>query len=99
MRWLGHVLAGPALWALIFSLVYGLHGVFCAGPSGPEALTSAARAGLVGVWLLGVVAFIPLLRQMPSGPGLEHWLPRAGAWTGLAATIFTLFPVFLTTSC
>ncbi len=99
MRWLGRVLAGPTLWALIFSLVYGLHGVFCAGLVGPEALGSTARVGLVGVWLLGVVAFIPLVRQMPTGQGLEHWLPRAGAWTGLGATVFTLFPVFLTTSC
>lgn len=99
MTWLGRILAGPSLWAVNFVLVYGLHGAVCADVSGPEGLGSAARLGLIGLWSLGLLAFWPLLRILPQGAGLQMHLPRAGAWIGLVATGFTLFPVALTTSC
>lgn len=99
MRWLAHLISGPMLWAFMFSLVYALHGWACAGESGPEGLTSAARMLLIVVWVLGLVAFIPLLRMTPTGAELHHRLPRMAAWTGLAATAITLFPVAVITSC
>lgn len=109
MRWLALSLAGPSLWALVFVAVYGLHGALCAGlgatgagaGTGPEASGQGARLGLLGAWLAGIAAFWPLFRTTAPAAGgeLGASLPRAGAWIGLGATLFTLFPVALTTSC
>jgi len=99
MRWLALLISGPMLWAFLFSLIYALHGWACAGNSGPEGLDGAARALLIGVWVLGLIAFIPLLRLAPSGRERYQRLPRMGVWIGLAATLVTLFPVTVITSC
>ena len=99
MKWLGAVLLGPTLWAVMFLLVYGLHGVFCAGLVGPEALGSTAQLTLVAVWAAGVLAFVPLFRILPAEDAIWTDLPRAGLWIGLGATVYTLFPVAVVTSC
>ena len=99
MRWLALSLAGPTLWALLFVVVYGAHGIACAGLSGPEALGTAGRASIVGLWLAGLAAHGALLLALPRHDGMQAQLPRAGAWIGLGASLFTLFPVALTTSC
>lgn len=99
MRWLGLVLLGPTLWAAIFVLIYGLHGVFCASVAGPEGSGIAARIVLVGVWALGFAGFAPLFRAVPKGRSLAAALPRAGLWIGFVATVFTLFPAAFATSC
>lgn len=99
MRWLGIVLLGPTLWAVIFVLIYGLHGVLCASVAGPEGSGVAARIVLVGVWAVGIAGFAPILRAVPKGHSLAETLPRAGLWIGFVATVFTLFPVAVTTSC
>ncbi|MGY6703856.1 hypothetical protein [Roseinatronobacter sp.] len=99
MRWLALSLAGPTLWALMFVVLYALHGVACAGAVLPESLSSGARWGLVAVWGAGLAAHVGLLRALPRAGGLPENLPRAGAWIGLGATAFTLFPVALLSSC
>ncbi|MFU8823763.1 hypothetical protein [Yoonia sp.] len=99
MRWLFLTLAGPTLWAVMFSIVYALHGVVCAGVAGPEGLGLGARWMLIVVWVLGLAAFVPLYRALPHGGELTQYLPRLGVWIGLAATAFTLFPVVFVTSC
>ncbi len=99
MRWLALLLAGPMLWAFGFVLIYGLHGIVCADVTGPEGLTSATQIILIGVWVMSMLAFIPLFIRLPKGPGLHTRLPRVAAWSGLVATAFTLFPVALATSC
>lgn len=99
MKWLGWVLAGPTLWAVVFVAVYAAHGAVCAPITGPEGLTSGARLLLIGIWIVGVAAFWPLLRAVPAGAGRAGQLPRAGIWIGLVATVFTLFPVAVATSC
>ncbi len=97
MRWLGTVLLGPTLWAVLFVVIYALHGVVCAVPA--DGFGTVARLTLVLVWALGVLAFVPLLRAFPAKEGLRASLPRAGLWIGLGASVFTLFPVAVTTSC
>lgn len=87
------------LWAVIFVLVYGLHGTFCASANGSEELDHAKRIALIGTWLLGSAAFFLLLVLIPTRSGQVANLPRTGVWIGLVATIFTLFPVAVTTSC
>lgn len=105
MRWVALSLAGPTLWAVVFVAVYALHGAACAGQlppfeiSAPESLGAGARMGLVSVWTLGVLGHVALLRALPAGPALPQSMPRAGAWIGLVATAFTLFPVVIITSC
>lgn len=99
MRWLMWILAGPMLWAFAFALIYGLHGIACSNVSGPEGLPSATQFMLISVWLLSMLAFVPLFLRLPKGTKLSLTLPRAGAWIGLIATALTLFPVAITTSC
>ncbi|MCC5961969.1 MAG: hypothetical protein JJU09_02480 [Rhodobacteraceae bacterium] len=97
MKWLGTVLLGPTLWAVLFVVIYALHGVFCAAPA--EGFGTVARLILLLVWALGLLAFAPLLRAFPAQAGLRAGLPRAGLWIGLGASVFTLFPLAVTTSC
>lgn len=99
MRWLALFLAGPTLWGILFSLVYGMHGIVCAGVEGPESLGTIGRAVLILTWLLGLLLFVPLFRVLPEQGTLSPRLPRYAAWTGLVATVYTLFPVALMTSC
>ncbi|WFE74316.1 hypothetical protein [Roseinatronobacter sp. S2] len=104
MKWVALSLAGPTLWAVVFVAVYALHGVACAGQPpaeslAPETLGTGARMGLIAVWVLGLLGHVVLLRALPAGPALSQYMPRAGAWIGLGATAFTLFPVLMITSC
>ncbi|MDD7971357.1 hypothetical protein [Roseinatronobacter alkalisoli] len=100
MRWLALSLAGPTLWAVMFTLLYAVHGTVCAGSPGPESLTLRAHMLLVALWGGGLLAHGLLFRALPAGgQGVSRYLPRAGAWIGLVATAFTLFPVLMITSC
>lgn len=76
-----------------------LRGSATCGKSGPETLGTGARMGLIAVWVLGLLGHVVLLRALPAGPALSQYMPRAGAWIGLGATAFTLFPVLMITSC
>lgn len=99
MRWVALTLAGPALWAVLFSAVYGLHGGLCAGVSGPEGLATSARLTLVALWLAGLLGHAALIWTLPRGDVLSTRLPHLGGWIGLVASFFTLFPVAIATSC
>ncbi|WP_322893320.1 MULTISPECIES: hypothetical protein [unclassified Yoonia] len=99
MRWLALTLAGPMIWAAAFTLVYGMHGVLCAGVAGPEGLSLTARLVLIASWALGLAAFVPLFMALREGDALTDRLPRYGTWIGLVATIYTLFPTAIATSC
>ncbi|WP_114966541.1 hypothetical protein [Alkalilacustris brevis] len=101
MSFLARSLAGPMIWAVTFSVVYALHGAGCAlGWDGVSAgPVSLHRAALVGSWALGLIAGAALLLRLPASGGVQSGLPRAGAWTGLVATLFTLFPVLVISSC
>ncbi len=96
MRWLGAVLIGPSLWFAVFLGVYGLHGLIC-GQWG--AVDAGGRAALIAAWGLGIAAFLPCMRVLPVTETRGIDLPRAGLWIGLGATVFTLFPVTITSSC
>ncbi len=101
MRLLAWTLAGPTIWAVVFSLVYALHGAGCAlGWQHVEApLGSIHRLVLTLTWSAGLVACGVLLAMRPAGEGREAYLPRAGAWIGLGAMLFTLFPVVFASTC
>jgi hypothetical protein len=100
-RFLTLILAGPMIWAVTFSLVYALHGAGCAWgwPEAEFGPLSLHRLAMLAAWGAGLLVCASLLAALPRGPGLRHWLPRACTWIGLGATLFTLFPVVVATSC
>lgn len=103
-------IAGLAGWAGAFMLVYALHGIGCAGgwqhvPVGPTSLHRIVQAGSVVASLIALAVLAVWLHcrraaaLMRSGDLLLSMLTKASAWTGLAATALTLFPVFTTSVC
>lgn len=104
MKWLALSLAGPGIWAAGFAGVYALHGAGCALDWPAIALAAGLdlhRAVLCAGWLatLAAGAFLLTRLPVPADAGLTRQLPRAGAWIGLTATLFTLLPVAVATSC
>lgn len=101
MRWAMGMLAGPTLWAVLFVVVYALHGIGCAWgwPSVSFGPTSLQIAAMMGAWFAGLVLHLVLLWQMPKGHDREARLQRAGAWIGLVASGVTLLPIVVTSSC
>jgi len=101
MRWVMLTLAGPTLWAVLFSAVYALHGTGCARgwnsiDTGPGTLHMTAMTGL---WLFGLLLHLGLLMTLPGGSLRQQRLPRLGAWIGLIASLMTLAPILLTSTC
>jgi len=101
MAMLARMLAGPMLWAALFSAVYALHGLGCARgwPAVATPIGPLHPALIVAVWLVGLALHGMLLALFPAGPAREQRLPRLGAWTGLVASVVTLSPVVLVSSC
>jgi hypothetical protein len=104
MKWLMQVLLGPGIWAVGFSAVYALHGLGCARSwPGVEVFAglSLHLLAMGAAWAATLVANVLLLlalRRNDDETRAER-LPVMGAWIGLAATVFTLFPVVVTSSC
>jgi len=110
MKWLGLVLAGPMIWAIGFSVVYGLHGAGCArgwtevSVAGGITLFDAA---LWAGWLATLAANTLLLLALSPArvdslaPARDTTgrMPRTGAWIGLGASFFSLLPVAVASSC
>lgn len=101
MNWLLKSLLGPSVWAVTFSAVYALHGTGCArgwsvASAAPGTLHHSA---MLATWAVGMLACLLLIARLPAGGGLQRHLPRAGAWIGLGATLFTLLPVLVTSTC
>ena len=110
MRWLALMLAGPMIWAIGFSVVYALHGTGCARGWTDTAVAGSASLHVVALWsgwLITLAAGLLLLLALPPsrtaalapGGGDSAQLPRIGAWIGLGATLFTLLPVAVASSC
>lgn len=96
---LARILAGPLIWLAAFAAIYGLQGASCAERLDPDA--ELWRALLIIVWVLAVAAQLGLLRKLYAVPRLEFAirLARLLAWTALAATLWSLFPVILLPRC
>lgn len=103
MGWTTRALAGPVLWAVLFALIYALHGTGCAlgwtgrpmPPGGPDL----HRGAMLLVWLAGLALHGVLVRALPAGRGRERRIITLTAWIGLVSTLFTLFPVAILTTC
>ena len=101
INWLLLALIGPGLWAAAFASVYALHGLGCALDWQMQDLGGVTlhRLVMLAASMGAVVACLWLLMRLPRGADLTRWLPRIGAWTGLGATIYTLAPLLVATSC
>lgn len=101
MNWLLKSLLGPGVWAATFTAVYALHGTGCAlgWSEGATAPWTLHHGAMFAAWMAGILAGIFVIRMLPAGGGLQHRLPRAGAWIGLASTVFSLLPVLFASTC
>lgn len=105
MKDLLRILVSPVVWLATFSAVYGLHGLVCEldpGGSGPGVPWS--RLVLATAFHLAVLAQLALLALLYSArfgaaPGFARTVSRTSGWTGLVATIWTLFPALATSIC
>lgn len=102
MAWVARMLAGPMLWAALFSAVYALHGVGCARnwfdqatPVGPLHPT-----GMIGLWLAGLALHgVLIASNRRADTAAQRFLIRSGNWVGAVASAATLLPVVVTSSC
>lgn len=98
MRWVAWMLAGPMLWALLFAVVYALHGVGCARgwPDMATPLGSLHVVAMAAIWLTGLALHLVIL-LIVSKRGEK--LSVTGAWIGLVASLLSLSPIILVSSC
>ncbi|WP_062763336.1 hypothetical protein [Falsirhodobacter sp. alg1] len=101
MAWMVRALAGPVLWATLFSGVYALHGLGCARgwQQQPVLWGDLHHMALWALWGAGLAGHVMLVRTMPCDQGIRRWLIVAGAWIGLVSSAFTLFPVTILSTC
>lgn len=99
------IVVAPLVWLATFSAIYALHGLGCAlrWPDVELAFTSLLRASLVVAWFTGMVMQIALLVALCSRWRSESEFVRKTSvmtgWTGLIATLWTLHPVAITSTC
>lgn len=106
MRDVLRILAAPLLWLASFSAVYGLHGLICGHGIAAEVLglIPLQRVLMVTAWLVAIAAQTALLtalyaRRFASPSPFVGFVSHATGWAGLVATVWSLFPVVVTTYC
>lgn len=101
LRWLAWLIAGPSIWALAFAAAYGLHGLGCelGWPLLSLGPVSLHRAAILMVGGVAALACLGLLLQVGRRLGADAGLPRLGLWIGVVATLFTLAPTLVASSC
>lgn len=101
MGWIARSLAGPVLWAVLFSTVYALHGIGCAAgwPYRPILGSDLHHLTLWSTWGAGLILHVILIIFLPQGTGIKRFLIVSGLWIGLVSSIVTLFPIIALSSC
>ena len=100
------ILAGPLLWLATFSAVYGLHGILCGiDPAGTAfGEVSLPRILLAAAWLVAIALQLAVVAALHSArfgsrSNFVRVVSRTTGWVGLAASLWTLFPTVVTSSC
>lgn len=98
------ILLAPLVWLVSFSAIYGLHGLLCEIAMGSFAELPMQRVVLLAAFLLAVALQITILWMLyqprfAAPAGLLRFVSRAGGWTGLVATVWTLFPIVALSTC
>lgn len=101
MSWMARALAGPVLWAMLFALVYALHGAGCSlGWAGrPAPVADWHHLAMWTAWGAGLAIHLLLIRVLPVGAGRSRQWIVLGTWIGFVSTLVTLFPVVATSTC
>ncbi len=99
------ILFAPLIWLAAFSLIYGLHGLGCAGDMAKSETTIGENIWpvvLILAWLIAIGIQIVILigfRQTKSHLAFTGQVSGILAWTALVATVWSLFPVMVMTGC
>lgn len=100
------ILASPLLWLASFSAIYGLQGLLCAAETKGWGLASVEPSVVVlgAAWFAAISLQVMLLwalrsRRYGTQSDFVRWVSLATGWTGLVATIWTLFPIVTTSTC
>ncbi len=100
------ILIAPLVWLASFSAVYGLHGLACAFGWNETALWGipllrlVLTAGWLGAIAVQGVILAGLYSQRFASPsGFVRGVSLMTGWTGLVATLWSIFPVVATSSC
>lgn len=99
------ILISPVVWLAAFSAIYGLHGMLCEFKyDGPMQGMPWPRFPLVVAFALAFLLQVVLLGGLYSvrfgaAPGFTRTVSRTSGWIGLAATIWTLFPILTVSTC
>lgn len=100
------IVIAPLVWLACFSGIYGLHGLSCSTAFAPALPPGAAvwQSLLIVAWIIAVAAQIGLIvalrhRVFASGSRFANRVSTILAWTSLAASLWTLFPVTLLKGC
>lgn len=106
MKDLVRILIGLFVWLAAFSAIYGLHGVACSfGWSNIDAWgLSLMRFALTAAWLAAIAVLAVIVaglhsRRFGSPSGFVRGVSITTGWVGLVATLWSLFPVVVTSTC
>ncbi|MCA1197266.1 hypothetical protein K9B35_04750 [Sphingomonas sp. R647] len=102
MRFLVRASAGLWLWALGFSLLYGLHGIGCAREWNRLPLLGGTVFGwsMIALWLILVATAAAMIMWARHSPeGLERRLTLCSTVVGFVSIVVTGAPVIATTAC
>lgn len=87
--------AGPIVWALHFTVIYGLTGIACA-----RGLVGAVPWGvLLATLVAGAVCLLMMVRELRRGPGFLPWMAAGLAGFALLAIIWETVPVLVVRPC
>lgn len=99
------IMLAPLLWLAAFSAIYGLQGLLCElNAAGDMTSTPLRRGILVAAYGLaialqcGLLAWLHGTRRAIRSRFVD-FVSRATGWTGLVATIWSLFPVAVLSLC
>ncbi|KON81421.1 hypothetical protein PA01_07210 [Azoarcus sp. PA01] len=87
--------AGVIVWALHFSVIYGLTALACARAAAQAVPWVIGAATLVAS---GVCVAI-IVRELGRGPGFESWLAAGLAVLALLAVLWEALPVLMVAPC
>ena len=99
------ILVAPLAWLAAFSAIYGLQAVLCAAPpEGMVAGVSMPRVVLVLAFAAALLVQAGLLvlllsRRFGANRGFVRTVSIGGGLVGLAATVWTLFPILALPLC
>lgn len=102
MKAIGRMVAGLVLWAIVFTVLYALHGVGCerGWAQGQLLGVSLHRAVLIAVWILGTATGLALALAVDWHR--ERMTERIGywmAWTGVVSIFASGLPVAVVPDC